>query len=296
MVSDAADRDKSFSVSGVLKILGISTSGYYDWKNRKMSKHQQEKRDICIEIAKIYIDNYKIYGAPKITAILRQKVYKISKRTVGKYMREMGFKAKYIRPYTRTTINSDFSEKLTNVLNREFNPDRPNAVWCTDITYIWTIEDGFVYLTCVIDLFSRKIIFYVLTKTMGVDDVLKAIDLAKGKRNYNDRPLIIHSDRGVQFTSSMYSSITEGITTSYSNKGTPWDNACIESFQALIKREWLNDKKIKNYDEAGKLIFEYIETFYNTTRIHSHCNFVSPNTYEANYDKHSTLLLSENLT
>lgn len=214
----------------------MSTSGYYDWKHREKSKRKQYKEKIMILICKIYTSSHCIYGAPKITAVLRQNGYNINQRTVGLYMREIGIKAKYIRPYTRTTRNSNFSEKLNNILIRKFNPDKPNAVWCTDITYIWTINDGFVYLTCIIDLFSRKIIAWVLTKTMEVEEVLKAIEIAKSKRKPSEEPIIMHSDRGAQFTSQKYNKITEGMILSYSDKGSPWDNACIESFHALIKR------------------------------------------------------------
>lgn len=105
---------------------------------------------------------------------------------------------------------------------------------------------------------------------------------SKKRRNIKN-PLVIQSDRGVQFTSAKYAEITDKMITSYSHKGTPWDNACIESFHALIKREWLNFYKIEDYKHAYKLIFEYIESFYNTTRIHSHCGYLSPNDYERKY-------------
>ena len=99
------------------------------------------------------------------------------------------------------------------------------------------------------------------------------------------KPLILHSDRGCQYVSKDYIHITEQMIRSYSKKAYPWDNACIESLHALIKREWLNRFKIFDYNHAYKLIFEYIETFYNTVRIHSHCDYLSPNEYENNYWK-----------
>ena len=203
-------------------------------------------------------------------------------RTVSKYMREMGIKAVYIKHWTKTTISKDFSSKLKNILNRDFNPDRPDAAWCTDITYIWTYDDGFVYLTSVMDLYSRKIIAWVLTKDMTCESVLQVIKIAKQRRNIKN-PLVLHSDRGVQFTSEEYRELTENMQRSYSKKGTPWDNACIESFHALIKREWLNRFKIVDYSHAYKLVFEYVETFYNTVRIHSHCGYESPQNYEKQF-------------
>lgn len=141
----------------MLKFLGVSRSGYRAFLNRKVSPSRQRKEAVKKEIKRIYDASKQNYGTPKITRELRRAGKTISERTVGKYMREMGIKAQWIRPWTTTTRDSDFSSELHNILNEQFNPDRPNAVWCTDITYIWT-HDGFVYLNCVMDLFARKII------------------------------------------------------------------------------------------------------------------------------------------
>ncbi len=153
-------------------------------------------------------------------------------------MRETDIKAQWIKPWTTTTRDSDFSSELLNILDEQFNPERPNAVWCTDITYIRT-QDGFVYLNCVMDLFDRKIIAWTLSDTMEVSSVIKTINKAKAVRN-TDLPLIIHSDRGSQYVSNAWREATENMQRSYSHKGYPYDNACIESFHSLIKREWLN--------------------------------------------------------
>lgn len=193
-------------------------------------------------------------------------------------MRQMGIKAQWIKPWTTTTRDSDFSSELQNILNEQFNPDRPNAVWCSDITYIWTI-DGFVYLTSIMDLFSRKIIVWTLSATMDVSCVIDTINKAKAQRK-TDMPLILRSDLGSQYISKEYKRVTTGMQRSYSKKAYPWDNACIESFHALIKREWLNRFRIRDYIHAYQLVFEYIEAFYNTKRIHSHCDYMSPDDFE----------------
>lgn len=266
----------------MLKILGVSKSGYYDFIKRKPSKQKVRKVEITQKIKAIRQESYDIYGSPKIAAILNQNGENVSQKYVWNIMHENGWKAKYIKPYTITTVSEDFSSKLQNLLDRHFNPDKPDAAWCTDITYIWTIDEGFVYLTSVMDLFSRKIIAWVLTKTMEAEEVLKCIEKAKVRRNIKD-PIVIQSDRGVQFTSPKYQEITAKMITSYSNKSTPWDNACIESFHSLIKREWLQFYKIYNFNQAWQIVFEYIEGFYNTKRIHSHCEYVSPVDYEKNY-------------
>ena len=132
------------------------------------------------------------------------------------------------------------------------------------------------------DLFSRKIISWVLSDTLETKWVIEAINKAKTERTIS-KPLILHSDRGVQYTSSEYVHATEGVTCSYSKKAYPWDNACIESFHSLLKREWINRFRITDYNHAYRLIFEYIDAFYNTVRIHSHCDYMSPIEYEKKY-------------
>ena len=269
------------SVSGMLKKLGVSRSGYRAFLNHKPSNMQQRKESVKKKIKSIYDDSKQNYGAPKITKELQKSGETISERTVGKYMKEMGIRAQWVKPWTTTTRNSDFSKELHNILNEQFNPDRPNAVWCTDITYIWT-RDGFVYLTSIMDLYARKIIAWTLSDNMEVSCVINTINKAKERRN-TDLPLIIHSDRGSQYVSKAYRDATEKYQLSYSHTGYPYDNACIESFHSLIKREWLNRFAIADYNQAYRLVFEYIETFYNTVRSHSHCDYMSPNDFEKLY-------------
>ena len=269
------------SVSGMLKKLGVSRSGYRAFLNHKPSNMQQRKESVKKKIQTIYDDSKQNYGAPKITKELQKSGETISERTVGKYMKEMGIRAQWVKPWTTTTRDSDFSKELHNILNEQFNPDRPNAVWCTDITYIWT-RDGFVYLTSIMDLYARKIIAWTLSDNMEVSCVINTINKAKERRN-TDLPLIIHSDRGSQYVSKAYRNATEKYQLSYSHTGYPYDNACIESFHSLIKREWLNRFAIADYNQAYRLVFEYIETFYNTVRSHSHCDYMSPNDFEKLY-------------
>lgn len=283
MIETAKVTKRRVSVSGVLKILGVSRSGFRAFLRRKPTASQLLKDEIKNNILIIYNQSKQNYGAPKITRELIKLGYRISERTVGKYMKEMNIKAQWIKPWTTTTKDSDFSTELHNILDEQFNPDRPNAVWCSDITYIWTL-DGFVYLTSIMDLYARKIIAWTLSTTMEVSCVINTINKAKERRN-SELPLIIHSDRGSQYVSKAYREATEKMQRSYSHKAYPYDNACIESFHSLIKREWLNRFKIYNYDQAYRLVFEYIETFYNTVRIHSHCNYMSPDEFEKLYRK-----------
>ena len=252
------------SVSGMLKFLGVSRSGYLAWLHHVPSDTEKRREAVKAKIQDIYDDSKQNYGAPKITVELRKTGEVISERTVGTYMRQMGIRAQWSKPWTITTKDSDFSTELQNIL-----------------------IDGFVYLTSIMDLFSRKIIAWTLSETLEVSCVIDTINKAKARRNI-DQPLIIHSDRGSQYVAKEYKKATENMQRSYSKKAFPWDNACIESFHSIIKREWLNRFKIRDYKQAYRLIFEYLEAFYNTKRIHSHCDFMSPDEFERVYERTHT--------
>ena len=278
------------SVSRMLKFLGVSRSRYHAWLHRVPSDTEKRRESVKEKIQDIYDDSRQNYGAPKITVELRKTGEVISERTVGTYMRQMGIRAQWSKPWTITTKDSDFSTELQNILDEQFNPERPNAVRCSDITYIWTME-GFVYLTSIMDLYSRKIIAWTLSKTLETSCVIETINKAKAKRS-TELPLIIHSDRGSQYVSKEYKKATAKMNRSYSKKAFPRDNACIESFHSLIKREWLNRFKISNYKHVYRLVFEYLETFYNTKRIHSHCDYMSPDDFERLYQQATSELLA----
>ena len=222
----------------MLNILGVLRSGYNSWMQRLPSNQQKRIQSVKEIIQKIYDQSYQNYGAPKITKEIQKYGEKVSERTVGKYMKELGIKAQYIKPYTITTKDSDFSSNLETILNEQFNPAVSNTLWCTDIIYIGT-NICFVYFTSIMDLYSRKIIAWTLTETLQVACVIDSIYKAKSNREMVN-PVVIHSDRGSQYVSNEYKKATTNMTTSYSKKAFPWDNACIESFHAIIKREWIN--------------------------------------------------------
>lgn len=236
LVAQEHDAGIRFCVSKVLHILNLSTSGYYEFLKREPSRQALHKEEMKKQIQDIYDESHQNYGAPKIAKVLQKEGNPISERTVGTYMREMGIKAQWIKKSTKTTVDSCFDTNLRNVLKREFSPERPNAVWCSDITYISTRLSGFVYLTSIMDLYSRKIIAWTLSKTLEVEEVLKCLEKARSIRNLDD-PIVIHTDRGIHYTCGLYREMTQGMKRSYSKKGTPYDNAYIESFHSLIKRE-----------------------------------------------------------
>ena len=176
--TNIAVKERRISVSGVLHYLGVSRSDYHRWLNSVPSQQEQRKEALIQRVRAIHEESYQNYGAPEITVILNKEDVVISQRTVGQYMREVGIQAQYIKPWVKTTRDCDYSNKLKNVLDRDFSPDSPNACWSTDITHIWTYDDSFVYLTSIMDFYSRKIISWTLSKTMEVDEVLKCLEIA----------------------------------------------------------------------------------------------------------------------
>lgn len=271
------------NLARVLNHLGLSRSGYYKYLSRDAQRGVQVKKktEMKEQIKAIYLASKCIYGAPKIRQELLKNGHTIAEKTVGNYMREMGIKACYVKPYTVTTIDPDFDQRLKNLLQEAYNPAHPNSVWCSDITYIST-GTGFVYLTTIMDLYSRRILSWRLSETLEAKWVVECIEAAKHKRR-GAEPLLIHSDRGSQYVSESYIASLHKVEFSYSQKASPWQNACIESFHALLKREWLYRFKIRDYDHARRLVFEYIEAFYNTVRSHSHCDYLSPKQFEDEY-------------
>ena len=171
---------RQVSISGMLKFLGMSRSGYHSFLQRKVSASKQHKEAVKKQIQQIYDQSNQNYGAPKITRELRKSGIRIAECTAGSYMKEMGIKAQWIKPWTTTTRDPDFSNQIHNILDEHSNPERPNAVWCTDITYIWT-HDGFVYLTSIMDLYTRKIITLTLSNSMEVSCVIDTINKAKAR-------------------------------------------------------------------------------------------------------------------
>ncbi|MGY0695044.1 IS3 family transposase [Virgibacillus sp. FSP13] len=274
-----------YSVVKMCDLLDVSKSGYYKWLKTKASKGKREKVREKIKrlIRKVFHGSYGTYGSPRIWNELRKLGIKISEKTVGRYMREMGLSATPGKRFVVTTDSNHSNPIYPNLLNRKFNPDRPDRAWVTDVTYIWTSE-GWLYLATVMDLYSRKIVGWNMDKTLAKELCIVALDRALAFRNPS-KNLIHHSDRGSQYTSNEYIERLkeQNIQISMSRRGNCWDNACIESFHASIKKELIYRMKFKTREEATKAIWHYIMSFYNERRIHSTLGYISPNQYERTY-------------
>jgi len=262
------------------KVLGVSRSSYYKRKNSGKSKRAKENEKILDMIRQIFSESKERYGSPRITAELNRRGIVCNKKRIARIMRENGIQARIFRKYRNTTQSDHQKEKSDNLLNREFNRQRVNEVWASDITYIRTAE-GWLYLATVMDIFSRKIIGWQLDKSLGSELVERALSNALLDRRIK-RGIIFHSDRGIQYASESFRRMLKenGFIQSMSRKGNCWDNAIIETFFHTLKTELTNRIKYKTREDARLSIFEYIEIFYNRKRLHSAIGYCSPVEYE----------------
>ena len=260
------------------RILGVSSAGYYNWIKKSKNDDNLDPRDFLIKAE--FANHNKKYGSPRISKKLTGKGHPISQSTVGRRMKKMGLIVKKKRKYKKTTESNHRYAVAQNLLNQNFYVNSPNAVWVSDITYILT-EMGWMYLVVILDLFSRKIVSWETSPSLKHSFVINALNLAILRRNPS-KGLIFHSDRGVQYACHEFTDVLleNGFLQSMSAKGNCYDNAVVESFFGLLKRERVNRTRYLTRDEARDDIFDYIERFYNRKRRHGYLGNISPAAFE----------------
>lgn len=279
-----------FSVELMSKVLGVSRSGYYKWLKNNQVKENRSKLDEGIKA--VFKDSKCRYGSPRVCAQLNKKATdkKVSVATVARRMCVLGLVARPKRKFVYTTDSSHTWRVSPNLLDRNFNVEEVNKVWVSDITYILT-DEGWRYLTVILDLADRAVVSWILSQTMHtLCTVVPALQQAIERRGIRPHSgLMLHSDRGVQYACQDFRTILAhyGITQSMSRKGNCWDNAVAESFFKTIKIEELNRFERIRATQLNSLIFKYIEGWYNTQRIHSALNGLTP--WEAFYVKNLKL-------
>ena len=269
-------------VQRMCRVIGASRSGYYGWKRQPQSKRQKENEKILMEIKESHKNSHKVYGSPRITEDLQAKGTKCSKNRVARLMKVHGIIAKTKKKFKATTNSKHNLPVAENLLNQDFAAEKPNTVWVSDITYIWTLE-GWLYLAVILDLYSRQVVGWAMSDRLTADFVIKALHQAIGKRN-PVRGCIFHSDRGVQYASADFRDVLNrhGFIQSMSRKGNCYDNAVSESFFHTLKTEHVYDYRYETRAEAIQSVFEYIEVFYNRQRRHSAIGYRSPVSFELN--------------
>ena len=280
-----ADHRDSFPVAVMCDVLGVSTSGYYDSRDRPPGPRAERHQRIQQAVAQVHAESHGIYGSQKIAEELnrREELEAACRNTVAAAMQELGLKSRVSKAFKPTTTQADPTKQpADNKLDRDFTADAPNHKWVTDITYL-PIAAGWVYLAVVIDLFSRKVVGWSIAASLATELVSGALRRAIESRRPDGKRLLHHSDRGCQYTSDAYQRTlrTLGITCSMSRTGCCYDNAAMERFFWSLKHEWTNHESFANLEEARLSVFKYIETFYNPVRLHQTLGYVSPSQYEA---------------
>jgi transposase InsO family protein len=270
------------------RVLGVSRSGYYAWLTRKPSAAAVRREELTEEITTIHAEVKGRYGSPRIHAELVDRGRACCANFVAKIMREAGIAAKTKRKFRQTTDSNHSLPVAENVLDRQFDPEAPNASWVADVTYIPTRE-GWLYLAVVEDLFSRMVVGWSMAETMTSRLVVDALEMALARRlDLKGSSLVAHSDRGSQYASEHYQRRLrdERIACSMSRRGNCWDNAPMESFFASLKKELIHDEDYATREAARASVFEYIEAFYNRARRHSSLGYVAPAEYERTHNQH----------
>ena len=265
--------------------MGVTSSGYYSYQKRKRTKlNNDPEHDELLEwVKKISVASKFTYGSRRIRMALNALGVPVGRRKTRSLMREANVFVRYRKKYKVTTNSNHKQPVFENVLNRQFQVNEPNRAYVSDITYIRTHE-GWLYLTVMIDLFSRKVVGWDMSSRMKADGVCNALLMATWQRR-PERGLIVHSDRGSQYASKQYCNLLKkhGFEGGMSRKGNCWDNSVAESFFGRLKDERVDWSNYQTREEAKQDILDYITMFYNNQRLHSSLGYQSPNQCENRY-------------
>jgi putative transposase len=277
----------SFPIAVMCDVLEVSTSGYYASVDRAPSPRAQRRARIDAAVRQVHAASHGVYGSVKIARELAQqdKLETACRNTVARAMREMGLQSRVSQAFTPTTTQADPTKSpAPNRLDRDFTAERPNEKWVTDITYLPTLA-GWVYVAVVLDLFSRKVVGWSIRDSLATPLVADALRQAIESRRPVGSELLHHSDRGCQYTSDAYQQTlrTLGIECSMSRTGDCYDNAVAERFFWSLKHEWTKHEEFADLEAARLSVFKYIETFYNSVRLHQALGYKSPNEFETEY-------------
>jgi transposase InsO family protein len=269
---------KKAEVARLCKLLGVSRSGYYAARER-----QRRPVAVCVDSVALvgaFHASGGSYGSRRLKAALRAQGRKVGRYRVRSLMRRHGIKPSWKRKFVCTTDSKHDLPIAENILDRQFQPTAPNRAWAADISYIRT-QAGWLYLACVLDLYSRKVVGWAMAPCMPADLVCTALQMAIATRQ--PKPgLIVHTDRGSQYASEQHQGLLtkHGAIASMSRKGNCWDNAVMERFFLNLKMERAWRRHYANHPEAILDITDYIVNFYNAERLHSTLDYLSPNQFE----------------
>jgi putative transposase len=277
------DAEKAdYSISLLCRVLKVSRSGYYDWKDRPPSKRDRENAALTCQITEIHERSRGTYGYPRVHAELKALGVRCSRKRVARLMRKAGIQGclRGRKRHTTTTRRNKHATPAPDLVGRNFAASLPNRLWTADITYVKT-DEGFLYLAFIVDVYSRRVVGWSMSNNLRTELVVNALEMALWRRRPSSG-LIHHSDRGSQYTALSFAKRLEeaGVVSSMGRTGSALDNALSESFVASLKTELLHRHRFCTRAAARMAIFDYIEGFYNRQRRHSSLGYLSPTEYE----------------
>lgn len=270
-----------YGVSRLCEVLDVSTSGYYDWRDRPESNRSKENRSLLTKISVFHKVSREIYGSPRIHQDLVDAGEMVSINRVARLMQKNSIQSKMARKFVITTDSKNTMQPAPDQLQRQFKVSAPDKAWVSDTTFIPT-RQGWLYLAVIIELYSRQVIGWAMSDRNNSQLVQDALTMAIWRRGKVDS-VIVHSDQGSTYASGDYQRLLKDnhLSCSMSRKGECLDNAVAESFFGTLKTELVTHEDYRTKEEARKSLFEYIELFYNRRRRHSFLGYISPAEFEA---------------
>jgi len=265
----------------VCAALKVSRSGYYAWREGQESARALANRVMAEQIKQLFEAKRQRYGSPRMTEELRRGGQVCNHKRVERLMRQEGLKARSGRKGKVRTTNSGHDQPVApNLLVDRPAPTKVDEVWVADITYVPTAQ-GWLFVAAVMDLYSRQVLGWSVWESLAATGALQALARAMVKRGY-PRGVIHHSDRGIQYACKEYRRELQrhGLVASMSRKGNCYDNAAMEAFWSTLKREALEESAIWSYPRVRRELFEFIESDYNRSRLHSSLGYQSPVDFE----------------
>jgi transposase InsO family protein len=289
MVSFIDEQRDVYGVEPICRLLQISPSTYHEQKGREADPQRLPPRlvrdgELRVEIERVWKENHSVYGARKVWLQLKREDFDVARCTVERLMAQMGLRgAVRGRAFKRTTITDESAPRPADLVQRDFTADRPNRLWVADLTYVATWA-GFVYVAFIVDVFSRRIVGWRVSRSLRSDLALDALEQALHARPDTDQ-LVHHSDRGVQYVSIRYSQrlAEAGIEPSVGSVGDSYDNALAETINGLFKAEviWPNGPW-RTIEEVEFATLEWVDWF-NNRRLLSSIGDIPPAEFEAMY-------------
>ena len=274
------DHVREFSIAAMCRVLRIHRSGYYAWCRAPESARAREDRRLGGLVKQAWLESGCVYGYRKVRHDLREIGEAVGKHRAARLMRREGLRAQIGYGRRRYAPAGPAAVAAPNHLDRRFDVEQPNTHWVTDITYLRTVE-GWLFLAVVLDLYSRQVVGWSMQPRMHAELVLDALVMAVRRRRPAEG-LLLHSDQGSQFTGEAWQAFlrNHGIVCSMSRRGNCYDNAVVESFFQLLKRERVRRRTYPTREAARADVFDYIEMFYNPKRRHGSNAGLSPVQYE----------------